>query len=129
MNNLVKKIIGYLVLFLIVIGLGVMLFKADYTKKTPQKAVEELAACLGDKGATMYGAEWCSFCKKQKDMFGVAFKKIQYVECPDNQKACTDLGIAGYPTWIFANGEKNEGMLELNVLAQKAGCEYNQTIN
>lgn len=112
-------------MFLIVVGLGVMLFKADYSKKSPQKSAEELAVCLTQKGATMYGAEWCHFCKQQKDMFGTAFKKITYVECPDNEKLCTDLGIKGYPTWIFANGERSEGVVQFADLAAKTGCPYN----
>tara|TARA_Y100000310_G_C20320107_1_gene640340 strand:+ start:277 stop:639 length:363 start_codon:yes stop_codon:yes gene_type:complete len=44
-------------------------------------SLEQFAACLTENGATMYGAEWCGRCKTQKEMFGSAFEKVDYVEC------------------------------------------------
>ena len=59
------------------------------------------AKCLTEKGMTFYGAEWCSHCKAQKELFGESLKYIKYVECPDNTQLCIDKGIQGYPTWIL----------------------------
>ncbi|USN56688.1 MAG: hypothetical protein H6766_06810 [Candidatus Peribacteria bacterium] len=59
---------------------------------------EELAQCITDAGWSMYGAYWCSHCKAQKQLFGTAFEKINYVECAeegvDGQKdICTIAGV------------------------------------
>lgn len=61
---------------------------------------DAFAKCLTEKGWAMYGAEWCSHCKSQKEMFGDSFQYIKYVECPDNIQFCLDKGINGYPTWL-----------------------------
>ena len=67
------------------------------------KNYDEFAKCLTQKGAVMYGAEWCPHCKDQKAAFGDSFKYINYVECPDNTQLCIDKGIQGYPTWIISS--------------------------
>lgn len=90
----------------------------------------ELAQCLTDKGAKMYGAYWCPHCQKQKKLFGKAFSKVTYVECampgqPNEQTpACKDAGISGYPTWTFENGDRLSGEQPLKDLAEKTGCAY-----
>lgn len=86
-------------------------------------ALATFAQCVADKGMTMYGAEWCSHCKKEKAGFGKAFSLIPYVECPDNAKLCLDKGIKGYPTWIAADGAKYEGGQGLARIAEISGCE------
>ncbi len=85
-------------------------------------AMDYFAQCLASKNITMYGAKWCSWCKKEIANFGSAFKYVSYVECPENTKKCLDLGINGYPTWIFSDGEKLVGYQGLEKLSQKSGC-------
>jgi uncharacterized membrane protein/glutaredoxin len=90
-----------------------------------------LAKHLKEVGATMYGANWCPHCARQKEAFGVAAAPlINYVECsPDGKDPQVELCIqkldaatkqliqekkiladqkAGYPTWEvkgkFLNG-------------------------
>ncbi|MGE5446136.1 MAG: vitamin K epoxide reductase family protein [Ignavibacteriales bacterium] len=63
-----------------------------------------LAKHLTEVGATMYGAYWCPHCMEQKELFGEAFKYINYVECDPmgrraNPALCNEKGIKGYPTW------------------------------
>ena len=90
--------------------------------------LDAFAQCLKDKGAVMYGASWCPHCKKQKDLFGRAFRFAKYVECamPGNPQAqapaCRDAGIQGYPTWVFADGSRVSGEQTLAELAEKTGC-------
>ncbi len=88
---------------------------------------DQLAQCLTDKGAKMYGAYWCSHCQSQKRMFGASFSKINYVECslPDGKtqtEQCQEAVIKGYPTWEFGDGSRLEGEISLDALAQKTGC-------
>lgn len=63
-----------------------------------------LALHLQEIGAKMYGAYWCPYCKKQKQVFGKAFDEINYIECdPKGENPqpglCRNAGIAGFPTW------------------------------
>ena len=83
-----------------------------------------LAQCLSDKGATMYGAEWCSHCQAEKARFGDASTFVPYVECPQEPDKCLAAGIEGYPTWIFADGRKLVGEQGLEKLAQVSGCQF-----
>uniref|UniRef100_A0A7N0TUW3 Vitamin K epoxide reductase domain-containing protein n=1 Tax=Kalanchoe fedtschenkoi TaxID=63787 RepID=A0A7N0TUW3_KALFE len=88
-----------------------------------------LAKHLHSIGAKMYGAFWCSHCVEQKQMFGrEAAKLLDYVECfPDGYrtgikiaKACSDVKIEGFPTWVI-NGQVLSGEQSFEELAQLSG--------
>ena len=86
---------------------------------------EEIAKCLSDSGAKMYGAYWCGHCNDQKEMFGEYWKLINYVECQGDgvqNEECKEAGITGYPTWIFGDGERISGARPISNLASIAGC-------
>lgn len=112
------------IIALVVIGGGVWAYRAS-NAPTP---LDGFAACLKEKGATMYGTYWCPYCKKQKELFGRAFSRAKYVECamPGNPRAqapvCRDAGVQSYPTWTFADGTRLTGVQELSDLAEKSGC-------
>lgn len=84
--------------------------------------LDVFSQCLRDKGVTMYGAEWCSHCQAQKQLFGKSFQYIPYVECPQDPQRCLAAGIEAYPTWITASGEKMVGEQKLDILSQKTNC-------
>ena len=112
MNRQNKIIIIVAVLVVIfIIGFGILnnISNTNNDKNinsTSSSKYDGFAKCLTEKGAVMYGAEWCSHCKEQKAVFGDSFKFIKYVECPDNTKLCLDNGITGYPTWIIGTSTK-----------------------
>ncbi len=82
---------------------------------------DALASCLTEKGAVMYGTDWCPHCQNQKRAFGKSFRLIDYVNCDIERAACEAAGVRGYPTWVI--GEKRfEGEQPLQVLASAAGC-------
>lgn len=83
---------------------------------------DDFAKCLTEKGATMYGTQWCSHCKNQKELFGKSFKYIDYVDCDYNKDECLRNGIRGYPTWKI-NDEKYPGEQPLYKLSSLSGCE------
>lgn len=85
---------------------------------------DDFAQCLTDKGAVMYGTEWCPHCKDQKALFGNSFDKVNYVDCDDNRQMCLDAGVEGYPTWTI-NGENYAGTQALSTLAEVSGCALN----
>lgn len=87
------------------------------------------ARCLSEKKAVMYGAFWCENCKKQKDLFGGSFAYIPYQECavlgsPRQQtEQCKYMQIRKYPTWVFGDNERREGLQSLQSLSEKTGCK------
>ncbi len=109
------------VALIIIVTIGSLGYLSTQVSSAPGE-YDKFAQCLTDNGATMYGAEWCGYCKKQKQMFGDSFQHINYVECPQNEELCSEKGVTGYPTWII-NGETYRGLQELSVLASATGCE------
>ena len=80
----------------------------------PDGKYTEFAKCLTEKEVVMYGAYWCSHCQAQKKLFGDAWEEVNYVECDargdnGNPDLCTEKGVTGYPTWIFADGSRTSG--------------------
>lgn len=121
-NNKIKW--GWVVALIVIIALivyGVIL------NNRPSE-LDSFAQCLDEKEAIFYGAFWCPHCQAQKKMFGRSSKYLPYIECsaPDGKsqkKVCDDAGIEGYPTWVFADGSRLGGEVELEALAEKTGCE------
>lgn len=83
---------------------------------------DNFAQCLTDNGTTMYGTSWCSYCNKQKDLFGGSFDKVDFVDCDKDKETCDLNGVKGYPTWKI-NGETYSGQQSLERLSQISGCE------
>jgi len=89
---------------------------------------DKLAQALTESGAKFYGAWWCAHCKDQKEMFGSAFDKVDYVECSlpeikEQTQECIDAGITGYPTWEFGDGSRQTGAIPFEQLAEYAGID------
>lgn len=109
----------FVFLFLLVFSL---LFTACSSK--PGK-YDTFATCLFEKGAVMYGTEWCSHCISQKKMFGKSFQLVEYVDCDKYGEECLKNGVRGYPTWII-DGEKYSGEQPLQRLASLTDCELRE---
>ena len=88
---------------------------------------DAFAQCLTDKGVAMYGSDTCPHCQAQKNAFKGSFDLVDYKECNRNPGACQEAEVQAYPTWIFADGDRNEGRMSLSELAEKAGCELTST--
>ncbi len=89
---------------------------------------DTVAQCIADSGAKFYGAFWCPHCQATKAMFGKSAKLLPYIECskPDGSgqlPMCDELGIKGYPTWVFADGTRLTGELSFDDLAAKTSCQ------
>jgi thiol-disulfide isomerase/thioredoxin len=86
------------------------------------KSKVDLAAHLKQVDAKFYGAYWCPYCHKQKDLFGEeAMKQVNYVECDEKGKnprpaLCRKASIKSLPTWEI-KGQQHPGMLSLEELA------------
>ncbi|OGI76405.1 hypothetical protein A3C67_00930 [Candidatus Nomurabacteria bacterium RIFCSPHIGHO2_02_FULL_42_19] len=125
MNN-VK--IFFLIIGILVLGVvSTALVRSNRPPPGPG-VYDAFAQCLGDKGATFYGAFWCPHCQAQKKMFGSSAKLLSYVECStadgkSQTQICIDKGVKSYPTWEFADGSRLTGEIALAELAEKTSCE------
>jgi len=120
-KNLKLSIVGIVILVFIISSIS-------YLTSQENPEISELAQCLTDGGATMYGAYWCGHCIDQKNLFGNSFKYVDYIECDergDNSQPerCQIEGITGYPTWKI-NGQTIPGKISLNELSGMVGCNY-----
>ena len=118
---MIKKILFGLA-FLLMLFFLIWVLAFSFGDKLEYGNLDEFAKCLGENDVVMYGAEWCSHCTAQKKMFGESFKYINYVECSEELKICSQKEIQGVPTWEFQNGEKLIGEQTIEKLSQKSGC-------
>lgn len=119
-------IFGVIIGSVVAIGGGMLLIGSSNTEASAE--VTAFAQCLEEEGATFFGAFWCPHCQEQKQMFSSAAEELPYVECstPDGQgqtQVCQNENIQSYPTWEFADGSRETGVLEMETLAEKTGCE------
>jgi hypothetical protein len=83
---------------------------------------KSLAKCLSERGAIMYGTDWCHFCQEQKERFGESFQFVTYVNCDYFKGRCEEAGIKGYPSWVIY-GKTYSGVQSLERLAEISGCQ------
>lgn len=116
-----NNVIATTVVIVTAVAIGWFVFKAD-SRPYSAEALNGFAECLSDKGFTMYGAYWCPHCQNEKKEFGESFSHINYVECTDNPKQCTDAGITGYPTWLGPDSIRLEEKQGVERLSEASGC-------
>jgi len=115
------------VIFFVVIAVGALGYFFFNSKPMAPGKFDDLAKCLGEKGAIFYGAFGCPHCQNQKAMFGSSARLLPYVECstPDSRGQKPECGakdIKGYPTWVFADESRLSGEISLAELAKKTDC-------
>jgi hypothetical protein len=88
---------------------------------TKSKAVQ-LAECMTEKGAVVYGSRGCSITVKQLGLFGDGRPYLEYVDCNDHRDLCSKNNIRYYPTWICKR-RRMEGSYPLDALAVFTGCD------
>ncbi len=121
-----KTIIIFIIILIIVVA-GVVTLTSFMSSSSRGPNLTAFAQCLTNSGAKFYGAFWCPHCQAEKALFGAAVSKLPYVECstPDangQTQVCINEGIKEYPTWIFANGTRVEGVQTLAQLSAETGC-------
>lgn len=107
---------------------------------------EELALCLADMGAVLYGAYWCGACRYQRLQFAPYHELINYVDCyfdpelgilAEPKEECQDVelveedgtvhGIEAFPTWTFDDNPHYiffVGATDMPTLAEVSGCPW-----
>lgn len=89
---------------------------------------DSFAKCLASRQAKMYGLYWCPHCADQKAEFGAAFRYVPYIECAikgsrDMAPECKAAGVKLFPSWQFGSEPPKEGVLSLEALSDKTGCQ------
>src|SRR3989344_4472606 len=64
----------------------------SYMKKPGQ--YNGFAKCLTEKGAVIYGNDYCSYTIKQLNFFGKSKEFLNYVKCADNEALCDSKGVS-----------------------------------
>jgi len=98
------------------------------SRKPSPMSKTEIAQHLSKKKATLYGHEWCIYCKKQLDIFGDDRHLIEYVNCtaPDQRERCARANIQSVPTWEIQTLEgpvRKSGLMNLKELQQWSGFQ------
>ncbi len=96
-----------------VVVLLVLVAAITYASFAPGK-YDSFAKCLTEKGAVMYGEDWCENTNGQKAMFGKSFKYVNYEIKPD---------IRIRPTWVI-DGKDYERVQSFQRLSALTGCKY-----
>ncbi len=129
-NRSLRKWVAYTMVAVLALA-GMTAGLSYYTGYVTQQPgpYDDFAACLTEKGATVYGAYWCPNCQRQKLNFGNSFRLINYVECDPNDPEgkgqptlCEAEGITAYPTWVY-QGQKHVGLKSMEELSGMTGCE------
>lgn len=83
---------------------------------------DDFAKCLTEKGAVVYGNDFCSYTNKQLNFFGNSDKYLNYVKCVDDQALCDAKGVTLTPTWEI-DGKMYKSVQTFDALSALTGCE------
>ncbi|MDP3970823.1 MAG: hypothetical protein Q8P90_03915 [bacterium] len=145
-NNKESKQVKYVTIAIVVVGLlmiSYFIFLAPDRSKIENEDTysisdvgeyDEFAQCLDATGMKMYGSVTCSFCERQRELFGSSFQYIEEIECDprneDNEaERCIAKDISHTPTWILEDAKGNDlyrfesGPQSLADLAEASGCQ------
>ena len=114
-----KKKRVYILIVLILAIIGIISYTL-YVRGQPGK-YDDFAKCLTEKGAVIYGNDFCSYTTKELNWFGSSKKYLNYVKCIDNKEVCDSKEVEKTPTWEI-NGKTYSGVQGFKKLAEVSGC-------
>ncbi len=86
-----------------------------------------LAQSIADSGARFFGAAWCPVCTDQKELFEDGGKLLPFEEVTNPDRTLNQLGIDNniqtFPTWVFSDDTRLEGLQSIQALAAAAGVD------
>lgn len=117
-SNTAKWIVGIIIVALI----GVIVYFAFFYPGGTESETcgDDVACCIGER-SVLYVLPTCSYCARQKELFGDNLDKLNIVDCTENSDECFQQSITSVPTWII-DGESYEGLREIEELQQLTGC-------
>ena len=115
--NFRKYIIISLTILIIVFLAG-----SVYSNMKKPGSYDEFAKCLTEKGAIIYGNDYCQYTIKQLNYFGNSKQYLNYIKCLDNKELCDSKNIKTTPTWEI-NGKMYEQVQTFESLTAITGCK------
>ncbi len=106
-------------LFLLIILFSIFTI-TSYMKKPGD--YDEFAKCLTEKGAVIYGNDYCQYTLQQMGFFGKSKEYLNYIRCSENKELCDQKGIKITPTWEI-EGKMYEQVQNFERLSAISGCE------
>ena len=108
-------VLGAVLAAFLLLALGV------YSLTTGPGSYDDFADCMKEKGAVIYGNDFCSYTQRQKTYFGKSFKRLNYVRCADYPDLCKTKGIQVTPTWEVS-GKMYPEVQTFERLSAISGC-------
>ncbi len=121
---LIMKLSSNVIIFGTIVVVIAGIIGINIWQKNKPSSYDDFAQCITDKGGKMYGAYWCPHCTAQKNLFGSAFRKINYVECSSPGSKTFDLcsDIETVPVWETSTGLRQNGEMTFQQLSEKFDC-------
>lgn len=105
--------VGLIVVFSTMMGYSYLQRPGEY---------DDFAKCLTEKGAVVYGNDFCTYTGKQLNFFGPSEGYLNYIKCAENQDLCDSKGVTITPTWEI-DGKMYEQVQTFETLSRLTGCE------
>ncbi len=115
-----KRLRKYLLVSGIILAVTILAYTIYFRFQLPGQ-YDNFAKCLTEKGAVVYGNDFCSYTNKQLNWFDSSKKHLNYVKCVDNKELCDSKGITTTPTWEIG-GKTYAGVQDFKRLAEISGC-------
>ena len=116
-----KRLIAILIIVVIIFGVGYLIYQYN----TSPGRYDKFAKCLSEKGAIVYGNDFCQYTGKQLSWFGKSEKYLNYVKCAENKNLCESKGIKTTPTWEV-NGNFYPEVQSFERLSTITGCNWRE---
>ncbi|MBS3155467.1 thioredoxin domain-containing protein [Candidatus Woesearchaeota archaeon] len=116
-----KKLQSYLMIFLILAAIVIFSYTFYLRYQTPGQ-YDEFAKCMTEKGAVIYGNDFCSYTNKQMNFFEKSKKYLNYIKCAENKELCDAKGVKVTPTWEI-NGKMYAQVQSFERLSEITGCK------
>ncbi len=91
------------------------------------------AKALADSGTKFYGAAWCPACTAQKRLFEDGGDFLPFIEVTNPDRTLNQIGIdnniTAFPTWVFPDDTRLEGVQTLETLSQRSGVAIPTGVN
>ncbi len=111
----------YLIIFMLIASIAIISYSV-YSVSSRPGDYDDFAKCLTEKGAIIYGNDFCSYTTKQLGFFGKSKEYLNYIKCYENKELCDQKGVKLTPTWEI-EGKMYQQVQTFETLSQISGCK------
>ena len=116
-----KKIKKYFLMIIVITALVIFSY-TFYLRSQKPGQYDDFTKCLTEKGAVVYGNDYCQYTAKQLNYFDKSKKYLNYVKCSEDKELCDSKGVKVTPTWEI-NGKMYEQVQNFEKLSELSGCK------